>query len=142
MELVRVMILMILIWLLATSAIVLRHIAVHRAFVLMKSWLQKCIMRVPRNERVLTALMHRGHAWLVENGVHLDGVLLVARVVRIHHRGLGCRQDYLYYRVDLNLSSGKRHQASESSFRIDRREYHFRGCCFPLACGLSSQRLA
>ena len=62
MEVVRVKILMILIWLPATSAVVLRHIAVHRAFVLMKSWLQKCMMRVPRNERVVTALMHRGLA--------------------------------------------------------------------------------
>ena len=65
-ELVRVMILIILIRLPETSAsgtrVMLRHIAVHRAFVLMKCWLQKCIMRVPRNERVVTALMHRGLA--------------------------------------------------------------------------------
>ena len=65
-ELVGVMILIILIRLPETSAsrtrVVLRHIAVHRAFVLMKSWLQKCLMRVPRNERVVTALMQGGLA--------------------------------------------------------------------------------
>jgi len=65
-ELVRVMILIILMRLSKTSAsgtrVVLWHIAVHRAFVVMKSWLQKCLMRVPRNERVVTALIHRGLA--------------------------------------------------------------------------------
>jgi hypothetical protein len=128
-DFVRVFILIILIRLSETSAsgghVVPRHIAVHRAFVLMRSWLQKCMMRVPRYERVITALMQRGLARLVENGDHLDRVLLEARVICIHHRGLGCREDYLYYRVDLDLPSGQGDQISESRLRINRREYHF-----------------
>ena len=75
-DFVGIFILIILIRLSETSAsgghVVPRHIVVHRAFVLMKSWLQKCMMRVPRNERVVAALMHRGLARLVENGDHLD----------------------------------------------------------------------
>jgi hypothetical protein len=77
-DFVRVFILIILILIRQseTSAsgchVVPRHIAVHRAFVLIKSWLQKCMMRVRRYERVIAALMHRRLARLVENGDHLD----------------------------------------------------------------------
>jgi heme A synthase len=75
-DFVRVFILIIFIRLSETSAsgghVMPLHIAVHRAFVLMKSWLQKCIMRMPRNEREVATLMHRGLARLVENGDHLD----------------------------------------------------------------------
>lgn len=60
---VWIFILIILIQLSETSAsgghVVLRHIAVYCAFLLTKSGLQKCTMRVTRNERVITALIHR-----------------------------------------------------------------------------------
>lgn len=128
-DFVRVLIFIILIGLPNTSphgaTVVLWHIAVHRTFLVTKSWLQNCMMSLPRKERVVAALMHRGLALVVEYGDHLYRVVLEARIIRVHHRGLGCRQDYLYHRVDLDLASGKRDQTSECRLRINRREGHF-----------------